>query len=255
MTQASPLRPLSALSGAWPVLQRELAAAFDSAIAWVATAAALLATTSVFMNEFFLAGKLDMTPLFELLPRVFVLFLPALSMRLWSEDLRSRTFELWMTLPLPPAAVVLGKYLAALALLALFLAGTLPVVALLATLGEPDYGRIAAGYAGAFLLGGMLLALGGLCSALTSDQVVAFLLAAFAAFVLTFLGEERVAAVIDGAAPGWRVGSFLADHVALRAPYEACVRGWIPLGALAYFVGLAALLLALTTQVVARNRT
>lgn len=245
---------ISALRGTFVVAGRELGAAFDSKVAWVATIAALLALGSVFMNEFFLAGKLDMTPLFEHLPLFFVLFLPALSMRSWSEDLRSRTFELWMTLPLPPAALVAGKYLANLALLALFLLGTLPIVVLLVSLGEPDLGRIGAGYAGAFLLGAALLALGNLCSALTADQIVAFLGAAFGAFVLVFLGEERVVAVLDGAAPGWRIGSRLCEHVSALPPYESFVRGSLSLGAVAWFVALALLCLALATQAVRRNR-
>jgi ABC-2 type transport system permease protein len=245
---------LSAARGALLVAQRELAAACDSSIAWVATIAALLALTSVFMNEFFLVGKLEMTPLFELLPLFFVLYLPALSMRSWSEDLRSRTFELWMTLPLRPAAVVAGKYLASLALLVLFLAGTLPVVVLLCALGQPDLGRIASGYAGAFLLGATLLALGALCSALTADQVVAFLCAAFGAFLLVFLGEERVVAVLDGAAPGWRLGSFLADHLSALPPYEGFVRGALSLGGCAWFTGLALLFLALTSLAVRGKR-
>ncbi len=246
--------PVRALQGCAVVLQRELAAAFDSAIAYVATIAALLASTSVFMNEFFLAGKLDLGPFFDLLPLVLVLYAPALSMRLWSEDLRSRTFELWMTLPLPPWAVVLGKYLSGVVLLALFLAGTLPLVVLLCTLGQPDLGRIAAGYAGAFLLGSLFLAVGSLCSALTADQIVSFLSAAFVSFALVFLGDERVVAVVDGALPGARLGSFLADHLAAVGPYESFVRGALSLGSFAYFAGLCALLVALTTLAVQRNR-
>ncbi|MBK7643587.1 MAG: hypothetical protein IPJ19_11175 [Planctomycetes bacterium] len=240
--------------GALVVAGRELGAAFDSSIAWVATIAALLATTSVFMNGFFLAGKLDMRPLFELLPLLFVLYMPALSMRSWSEDLRSRTFELWMTLPLPPGAIVAGKYLASIALLALFLAGTLPVVALLVWLGDPDLGRIASGYAGAFLLGATLLALGSFCSALSADQIVAFLSAAFASFVLVYLGEERVVAVLDGALPGLHLGSFLSEHLSALPPYQSFLRGSLSLGACAWFVGLALLFLALSTRAVRRNR-
>jgi ABC-2 type transport system permease protein len=109
-------------------------------VAWLAVAAAVFAANAWFMNEFFLAARLDMTPFFERLPFVFVVFVPALSLRQWSEDLRSRTFELWMTLPLRPVEIVVGKYLAGLALIAVFLAGSLPIVVLLLALGEPDLG-------------------------------------------------------------------------------------------------------------------
>lgn len=249
-----PVEPTFA-QGVRAVLGRELEGWFDSAIAAVAVIAGLLAVGSMFMNEFFLTGKLDMTPFFDRLPVVLVLFVPALAMRLWSEDHKSRTFELWMTLPLEPAQVVLGKYLAALALYLVFLAGTLPIVLMLLWLGRPDLGAILAGYLGAALLGALFLSVGMFFSGLTADQVIAFLATAFAGFVLVFSGEERVVAVLDGLAPRLAPGTFLSDTLSALPHYEAFVRGVVGLPALVFFVGLTALFLSLNTWVVARSRT
>ncbi len=245
---------ISSWSGVGAVASRELAAAFESAIAYVASCAAWIGVSALFMNEFFLTGRLDMTPFFDLLPFVLVLLVPALSMRVWSDDLRTRTFELWMTLPLPTFSVVVGKFLAALALYALFLLGTTPIVGMLAALGEPDLGRIAAGYLGALLIGAQLLALGVLCSSLTSDQIVAFLATAFAGLALLLLGEPRAVAVIDGLAPNAAIGTFVADTFSALPHYQNFVRGEVALASLVYFAGFAAACLFLNGLVVEKNR-
>lgn len=237
------------------VAGRELGAAFDSAIAYVASCAAWIAVSALFMNEFFLTGRLDMTPFFDLLPLVLVLFLPALSMRVWSEDLRTRTFELWMTLPLPARSVVVGKFAATLTLYALFLLGTTPIVGMLVALGDPDLGRIAAGYLGALLLGAQFIALGTLCSSFTADQIVAFLASAFAAFLLLVSGHPRAVAVVDGLAPNLSLGTFLADTFSALPHYESFVSGLIRLSSVVYFVGFAAACLFLNALVVEKNRT
>jgi ABC-2 type transport system permease protein len=247
--------PPSFLAGTRLVLARELQAWFDGAIAYVALAASLLAVLSMFMNEFFVRGRLDMDPFFERLPLVLLLLVPALAMRQWAEDKKHRTFELWMTLPLSPAQVVLGKYAAALGLHLLFLLGTLPIPILLVCLGRPDPGPIVAGYVGALLLGGLFLAIGQFLSGLTSDQIVAFLATALACAFLVATGEPRVVLALDGLAPTLAAGSRLADYVSALPRFEAFARGAVSLAGLAYFVGLAAVALAANAASVARNRS
>lgn len=237
------------------VLGRELSAWFDGAIAYVALVVSLLAVGAMFVNEFFAAGKLDMAPFFDRMPLVLVLFAPAIAMRSWAEDKKQRTFELWMTLPLEPAQVVLGKYFASVALFGVFLAGTLPIPLMLFVLGRPDPGLIAAGYLGAALLGALFLAIGQLFSGLTGDQIVAFLATAFACGFLVATGEARVVDVLDGLAPSVPPGTLLSDWVSALPRYEAFSRGVVGLSGLAYFVGLSALLLAWNTAAVTRRRT
>lgn len=236
------------------VASRELGAAFDSAVAYVVLAGGVLVLSTLFMNEFFLTGRLDMTPLFDDLALLSIVLLPAISMRSFAEDKRTRTFELWMTLPLAPLQVVLGKYLAALALYALFLAGTLPVPIMLFALGDPDPGRIAAGYLGALSLGLLFLAAGNFLSALSRDQIVAFAAALLCAFLLLGSGDPRFVAVADGMWPAAALGSLLAENVSALPHYQRFLQGLLDPGSIAYFLGLAAAFLWLNAQAVLRVR-
>lgn len=244
----------SFLGGLRVVAGRELAAFFDSAIAYVYLTVGLFVSGSLFMNEFFVTGRLDMTPLFENLARFAVVLLPAITMRLWAEDRKARTFELWMTLPLTPLQVVLGKYAAALALYALFLAGTLPIPIMLFALGSPDPGLIAGGYLGALALGALFLASGLFVSALTTDQIVAFVAAALVAFVFVASGEPRFVAVLDGLQPRLALGTFLERHLSALPHYERLVRGLFDPAALVYFAALSAVFLWLNELVVRKER-
>lgn len=237
------------------VAARELGAAFDAGIATVATVALTLLANSIFMNEFFLTGTLDMTGFFDLLPLLLCFFAPALSMRLWAEEKKSRTIELLFTLPIRPLQAVLGKYLAALALFGLFLLCTLPIPLMLELLGTPDRGAILAGYLGLVALGALFLAIGGLLSALARDQITAFVLGTLVAFALVLCGEERVASVLDGLAPGLALGSFLRENVAVLAPYGEFVRGVLRLSAVAYFALASLFCLWATALVLERDRS
>lgn len=252
-----PIAPTRArgIAGFRAVFARELSAAFDSPIAYVAILATLLATTSWFLNEFFVTGKLDLAPYFQLLPWAMAALAPALGMRLWSEDLRTRTFELWRTLPLSATQVVSGKYAAALVVLALFLVGSTPLVILLEWLGDPDLGAIAAGYLGAFLLGAEFLALSAFISSRTADQITAFLLSALAAFFLVAIGDPRVIAIVDGFAPGIGPGTFLASTISPLPWYATFVRGFVPFAGVVHMVGVAAAFLILNARSVSEERS
>lgn len=243
------------LQGVRLVAARELGAAFDTGIATIATVALTLLANSIFMNEFFLTGTLDMTGFFDLLPLLLAFFLPALSMRLWAEERKSRTVELLFTLPIRPLQAVLGKYLAALALYGLFLACTLPIPVMLEVLGTPDRGAIVSGYLGLAAFGGLFLAFGGLLSALARDQIVAFVTSTLCGFVLVLTGEERVAGVLDGLFPALGLGSFLREHLSVLPPYGEFVRGIVRLSAVSYFALLSALLLWATALVLERDRS
>jgi len=241
-------------AGCGRIAARELGATFDSLIAPVATIAFTLLANSIFMNEFFLRGTLDMTGFFDLLPLLLAFFLPALSMRLWAEEKKSRTVELLFTLPIRPSQAVLGKFGAALALFGLFLASTLPIPVMLEVLGAPDRGLIVSGYLGLAFFGALFLAFGGLLSALTSDQIVAFVASTLLGFAFVLTGEERVASVLDGLFPGLALGSFLREHISVLPPYGEFVRGVVRLSSLVYFGLLSGLFLWATALVLGRER-
>ena len=190
--------PIGFWAGVRLITGRELAAYFDSSIAYVYTIAFVLLANALFMNDFFLAGKVDMTGFFlPWLPWILAIFLPAITMRLWAEERKQRTIELLLTLPIVPLQAILGKYLAALGLYALFLVGTLPVVVMLVFLGDPDLGLILSGYLGAVCFGALFLAFGAFLSALSGDQIVAFVASVLLGALFVVTGNDFVAAVLD----------------------------------------------------------
>jgi ABC-2 type transport system permease protein len=254
VAEATSVRPARGLlRGIRIVAGRELGACFDSSIAWVYAAVFLLLAHGIFMNDFFLGGRLEMDEYFRALPLLLVLFVPAITMRGWAEERAQGTFELLATLPFRTVELVLGKYAAALAFYLVVLLGSLPIVVMLCWLGEPDLGRIAAAYVGAVLLGALFLAVGLWASSLTREQVVAFVLAAFACALLVLLGHERVVEVLDGLAPAWQPGSWLAASCSALPRYEAFCRGWVGFVDAAFFAVLAGVFLWLNARQVARR--
>jgi len=248
-------RPTGWFTGVRIIAGRELGAYFASSIAYVFAIAFVVLANTVFMNEFFIAGRADMTGYFELMPLLLPVFLPALTMRLWAEERRLRTIELLLTLPITPMQAVLGKYIAALCLYLLLLLGSLPIVVMLYTLGPPDGGLIVGGYIGLILLGAMLLALGTFLSALSRDQIVAFVLTALFGLFIVLTGDDRVAAVLDGLAPEAAFGSLLRDTISATPRYASFVRGLIEPAAVVYFAGLSAALLWLNGLLLGQVRT
>lgn len=233
-------------AGAGLVAGRELRAFFDSAIAYIYAAVFLVLSGTTFMNAFFLEGVVDMSPWFEVLPFLLIPFVPAITMRSWSEEHAQGTVELLLTLPLEPLQVVAGKYAAALLYFVVVVAGSLPIVVMLAWLGDPDLGLILSGYFGALLLGALFLASGQFLSSLTHNQIVAFVLAAMVAFLLVFSGHPQVVEILDGLAPAWQPGTWLAESVSCLPHYRAFAGGLVGLDHLLYFALLGAFFLWMT---------
>jgi len=227
------------------IFRREFAAYFNSPIAYIFIIAFLVLNSGLYMTSFFLNGVADLRAFFGNLPIFLIFFIPAVSMRLWAEDKRIGTFELLMTLPMRAMDVMLGKYLAALAFYLVALAGTLPMVIAVTSLGNPDLGAIASGYLGAIFLGALYLAIGTFTSGLMRDQISAVILGIMACFLVFILGVPGVAATVDGWVPG--LGSLLQQYLGLSEHFDMMLRGVVALGDLAYFVGLTAVFLTLNT--------
>jgi ABC-2 type transport system permease protein len=227
------------------IFKRELAAYFNSPIAYIFIIVFLVLNAGLFMTPFFLQGQADMRGLFSNLPLFLIFFIPAISMRLWAEDKRSGTFELLMTLPLRAADVMAGKYLAALVFYLIALAGTLPIPIMLGLLGNPDGGAIVAGYLGAILIGALYLSVGIFVSGLVRDQITAFILGMIVCFFFFLVGIGPVAATVDGWVSG--LGSFMQQAFGLLPHYESMQRGVILLADVAYFIILSGVFLILNS--------
>jgi ABC-2 type transport system permease protein len=163
---------LSAIAG------REFRSYFNSPIAYLSITAFLVVTGVLFFvaSRFFDGGEATLRPLFEWVPMIFVFFIPALSMRLFSEEKRSGTFELLVTYPLTDGEVVLGKFLGSLYFLLVTLALTLVFPLVVSLLGVPDWGPVIGGFIGLILVGAAYLAIGLMTSTWTTNQIVSFIL-------------------------------------------------------------------------------
>ncbi len=171
----------------WSILKRELGGYFVTPVAYVFIVIFLLLSGffTFQLGDLYDRGQADLAPFFGWHPWLYLFLIPAISMRLWAEERKSGTIELLMTLPVTLWQAVLGKFLAAWIFAGAALALTFPTWITINYLGEPDNGTIVAGYLGSFLMAGGFLAIGSCVSALTKNQVIAFVISV--ALCLCFL--------------------------------------------------------------------
>lgn len=178
------------LSNVGPIYRREIRSYFNSPVAYVVIVVFLAIVGWYFSNNLFLMNTASMRIVFELVPLVFLFFVPAVTMRLLAEEKKSGTLELLTTKPVRDVEIVLGKFLAAWTLLAATLAPTLVYLVTLMLLGTPDLGPVVTGYLGLMLTGGVYIAIGLFASSLTENQIVAFLIGMV--IILAFFLADKV---------------------------------------------------------------
>jgi ABC-2 type transport system permease protein len=226
------------------VYRRELLAYLTTPLAYVFVAVFLIAIGmfTFQVGGFFDQGRADLSAFFAFHPWLFMIFLPAIAMRLWSDEARSGAIELLLTLPAPTWALVLGKFLAAWTIAAIALALTLPLWITVSFLGDPDHAAIFVGYLASLLMAGAYIAIGAAMSALTATQVVAFVLSVLVSFVLTAAGLPLVLDFLKGLVGG--AGAEGISGLSILQHFDAAQRGVIELRSLWYFLSLIALSLA-----------
>ncbi len=192
-----------AMHGTLVIFRRELASYFATPLAYVFIVIFLVmaGATAFFVGNFFDRGQADLLPFFSYHPWLYLVLIPALSMRLWAEERKSGTIELFLTLPISVWEAVLGKFLAAWAFTGIALVLTFPFWITVNVLGSPDNGVILASYLGSFLMAGAFLALGAALSALTKSQVIAFVMTAAVCFLFTVTGLPVLLEFLAGWAP------------------------------------------------------
>ncbi len=231
----------------WIIFKREFAAYFYSPIAYVFSIIFIILNCGLYMFHFFFFGNADMRAFFSALPVTLALiFIPAISMRLWSEEKKLGTIELLLTLPMKAEHVVLGKYLAGLAFYLVALAGTLAIPIMLVFLGKPDFGPILGGYFGSVLLGAFYLAVGIFISGFFADQIVSLIITSLVCGFFALIGWQYVPMVIDGWVPG--LGDFLYSYVGVPRHFNDIARGVIDLRSIVYFLSLSALFITLNIK-------
>jgi len=214
---------------------RELSGYFSTPVATVFIVIFLILQGALTFNlgDFFSRGQADLVPFFTFIPWVFLLLVPAITMRLWAEERRLGTIELLLTLPITQTQAVLGKFLAAWAFCAIALLLTFPFVITVNILGSPDNGVIASGYVGSLLVAGAFLAVGSAMSALTRNQVIAFVLGVAVCFVFAVASYPLVTDFLSRNVP---VLADVARYVAVIDRFNDFTRGLISVRDLVYFV-------------------
>ncbi|MGD9022749.1 MAG: ABC-2 transporter permease [Deltaproteobacteria bacterium] len=171
------------------IFRKEFRAYFVSPIAYIVISIFLLVTGWFFFTTFFLYNQADLRNFFALLPLTFSFVIPAVTMRLFSEELNVGSYEILLTMPVTFRDVVLGKYLAAVAFIVAMLIPTLAYPVAVSFLGQLDWGPVLGGYLGSILLGGTFSAIGLFASSLTRNQIIAFIIGMAVCFTLTLIDK------------------------------------------------------------------
>ena len=237
----------------WVIAKRELGSYFTSPVAYVFLVIFLLLTGffTFTAGQFFERGEASLGAFFGWHPWLYLVLVPAVGMRLWAEERRSGTLELLMTMPITPWQAIAGKFLASWIFLALALALTFPVVVTANVLGTPDNGMICAGYLGSLLLAGAYLAVTCMTSAMTRNQVVAFILSVVVCLFLIIAGFNPVTDLLTR----WASPAFIDTVAAFSVVthFDGFQKGVIDTRDLFFFLSMIGFLL-FATSVILRNR-
>jgi ABC-2 type transport system permease protein len=236
------------------IVKRELASYFTSPVAYVFLVIFLLLTGffTFTAGNFFERGEASLAAFFGWHPWLYLVLVPAVGMRLWAEERRSGTMELLLTMPVAPWQAILAKFLASWLFLALALALTFPAVITVNLLGDPDNGMIAAGYVGSFLLAGAYLAVACMTSAMTRNQVVAFILAVVICLFLILAGFNPVTDLMVRWASPAVVDTIAAFSVVTH--FDAFQRGVIDARDLVFFLSIIGFALFATGVIIRGHR-
>ena len=218
------------------IFRRELASYFATPVAYVFIVIFLVlaGAFTFYLGGFYERGQADLQPFFSFHPWLYLFLVPAVSMRLWSEERKSGTIELLLSLPVTMWQAVAGKFLAAWAFLGIALALTFPIWLTVNYLGDPDNGVIFAGYLGSFLMAGAFLAIGACLSAATRNQVIAFILTAAVCFVLLLAGFPLVLDFVRAVAPQAVVDAIAS--LSFLTHFAAITKGVIDLRDVLFFL-------------------
>jgi ABC-2 type transport system permease protein len=232
------------------IFRREFGAYFSTPLAYVFIVIflAMSGAFTFYVGYFFDRGQADLGAFFGFHPWLYLVFVPAVSMRLWAEERKSGTVELLMTLPVSTLQAVIGKFLAAWAFIAVAVLLTFPIWITVNYLGSPDNGVIVAGYIASIVMAGAYLAIGTSISALTKNQVIAFILSSLVCFLFLMSGLEIVLAFFRGWAPD-TVVDIVAD-MSFLTHFTSISAGVIDLRDIVFFGSLIALCLFLNVLLV-----
>lgn len=218
------------------IFRRELRAYFATPLAYVFIVIFLMLAGALtfYLGGLYERGQADLQPFFNFHPWLYLFLIPAVSMRLWSEERKGGTIELLLTLPVTMWQAVLGKFLAAWAFVGLALVLTFPVWITVNYLGDPDNGVILASYLGSLLMAGAFLAIGACLSAASRNQVIAFILTVVLCFLMLLAGFPLVLDAIGALFPQLVVDA--VAQLSFLTHFAAIAKGVIDLRDVVFFL-------------------
>jgi len=218
------------------IAKREAKAYFSTPLAYIFISifCGLTAAFTFYLGAFIERGQADLAPFFESHPWLLVLLVPSISMRLWAEERKTGSIELLMTLPITSLEAVIGKFIAAWLMIAVALILTFPIWVTINILGNPDNGVVISSYLGSWLLAGQFLAIGSALSAMTKNQVIAFVLSTAACFVFVMSGLETVTQALEGWMPSYIL--LAVDTMSSLDYFEEFTKGIIDARAIVFYI-------------------
>ena len=238
----------------WIIAKRELSGYFNSPIAYVFIVIFLLLMGffTFMMGGFFRSNEASLGGFFVWHPWLYLFLIPAVAMRMWAEERRTRTIELLLTLPVTLPQAILGKFLAGWLFIGIALLLTFPMVITVCYLGDPDIGQIIAGYIGSFLLAGCYLSVGSFASSLTRNQVVAFIICLVICLFFVVAGWAPVTDALASSVP-LSVANFIAS-LSFMYRFDSVQRGVIDTRDLIYYASVITFMLAATSVVLTSRK-
>ena len=238
------------LNKTYIILDRELKGYFRTPLAsiFLLVFLALSSGMTFFLGRFFERDQADLTAFFSWHPWLFLVLMPAIGMRLWAEERRSGTIELLITLPVTNTQLVVGKFLASWIFTLIALILTMPIWITVNYLGEPDNHVILISYFGSWLMAGAFLALTSCLSALTKNQVIAFIISSISGFVLIMAGFNLVLSAVRSWSPNWITETI--SSMSFLSHFSRIQMGVFDLSTLVFFISMIILCLWINVQLV-----
>jgi len=227
-----------------PLFKKEFFGYFRSPVGYVILAVFhLLVVSMAWSSGYFESNNASLDALWGFLPWAFLVFIPATAMRLWAEEKRSGSIELLFTLPIPIATAVISKFLAAWAFVGISLILTLSLALTTGYLGNPDWGIISSGYIGCILMAAAYLSISCVCSALTKNQVIAFVISVLFCLLATMLGSQIALQEFGLSLPA-PLMDFIGNF-SFIVHFQTMTRGLIEIGSISFFALITIAFLAI----------
>ena len=238
------------LNKTYIILDRELKGYFRTPLAsiFLLVFLALSSGMTFYLGRFFERDQADLTAFFSWHPWLFLVLMPAIGMRLWAEERRTGTIELLITLPVTNTQLVVGKFLASWIFTLIALILTMPIWITVNYLGDPDNHVILISYVGSWLMAGAFLALTSCLSALTKNQVIAFIVSSISGFVLIMAGFNLVLSAVRSWSPNWITETI--SSMSFLSHFSRIQMGVFDLSTLVFFVSMIILCLWINVQLV-----